>query len=327
MLRCLALGLLLCDISLCYLPPTSTPSSLVPYRSFVLENPSAGIPVLATTTTSHLQRAFVCRLLSEDDAKYIVSEAEAHVHKGGVGWSTDRHAAYPTTDFAVDSCPTIHKFITPVLETRILPGIAQLYGVDKEDLQVDDLFVVKYDSRAQAALPLHYDETLISFSVLLSDPNEFIGGGTRFCASTWVVDESQGAGEPMNLVKPSFQGDLFVHCGRLTHEGVRVTSGVRYLLVGFVHVAAARSNHHAHREYLCGMGRLTHLKRLSRGFETSMNMRNLKATGQRMQRNPSLFMRRLQKCRLLRSQAQLEFQYTQTATSSHDGSQPTPLIH
>jgi hypothetical protein len=53
-----------------------------------------------------------------------------------------------------------------------------------------------------------------------------------------------------------------MHCGRLTHEGVAITDGTRYLLVGFVRVSCADAP--AYARYLAGMGRLTHARRLKR---------------------------------------------------------------
>ena len=39
---------------------------------------------------------------------------------------------------------------------------------------------------------------------------------------------------------PTRRGDLTLHCGKLLHEGVAVTSGVRYILVGFVDARSPR---------------------------------------------------------------------------------------
>jgi hypothetical protein len=62
-----------------------------------------------------------------------------------------------------------------------------------------------------------------SFNVLLSDPSTaFSGGGTYF-------------DHPLNYSKqPVGIGGALVHCGKRRHAGNAITSGTRYLLVGFV---------------------------------------------------------------------------------------------
>jgi hypothetical protein len=127
------------------------------------------------------------------------------------GWMTDRHGQFPTLDFAVKSCPVIDDFLEPRLAETVLPSIGALYGIQVQDLTLDDLFVVKYEAHRQisgssveatptrarsahgmpprsqqASLDAHYDETLLSFSVLLSNPEkDFKGGGTRFSSVQW----------------------------------------------------------------------------------------------------------------------------------------------
>ena len=160
----------------------------------------------------------------------------------------------------------------------MIPTLASLFDVRVRDLSFDDLFVVKYDAEAtggQRSLAEHYDDTLLSFSVLLSDPAVFEGGGTRFPFCTWLPKAGASAIEnschthisTTDTLCPVHRGDLVAHCGRLVHEGVAVAAGQRYILVGFVAVAgstAADDGDGALAEYLCGLGRATHAKRLGR---------------------------------------------------------------
>ena len=109
----------------------------------------------------------------------------------------------------------------------VLQTLAFHYGFEVEDLSVRDVFVAKYAAVGahQDRLPLHRDGNLLSFSILLSEPGiDFAGGGLRFAC----------------LPEPDIGcGDLTTHCGKLLHEAVAITRGRRFVLVGFVHVAAA----------------------------------------------------------------------------------------
>ena len=89
-----------------------------------------------------------------------------------------------------------------------------------------DVFVVKYDSKGQNKLDLHRDSSILSFILLLSSPNDFSGGGTYY--------------ESLNeTIKPE-QGGLLIHCGKVRHGGLTVTSGTRYILIGFMDVESKK---------------------------------------------------------------------------------------
>lgn len=88
------------------------------------------------------------------------------------------------------------------------------------------MFVVRYDAAQQPFLARHTDEADISFNILLSDT--FQGGGTRF----W----NRLTGQPFVSVQPSRVGQVLTHSALLNHEGLAVTEGLRYILVGFLSV-------------------------------------------------------------------------------------------
>ena len=110
----------------------------------------------------------------------------------------------------------------------VLPHIARLGGVAARDLRVRDLFLVKYEARAdgssQQALAPHEDGSTWTFSMGLNDASEYVGGGCRFLA--------RGVG-----TVHSSTTTVLLHYGKLRHEGLRISAGKRYLLVGFVHHA------------------------------------------------------------------------------------------
>lgn len=63
--------------------------------------------------------------------------------------------------------------------------------------------------------------SLLSFSIALTHPDSFVGGGTRFIGSD-------------QLLRPENIGDLVSHSGKILHAGETVTQGVRDIIVGFV---------------------------------------------------------------------------------------------
>ncbi|CAM9471825.1 unnamed protein product [Choristocarpus tenellus] len=181
-----------------------------------------------------------------------MSKVEAHTAKDG--WSTARHAWHPTTDIAVSSIPVLDHWARKLLLTTVLPSIADLFGFETRHLSTEgpaspslaaclkDLFAVRYRPGTQDRLAPHRDGNLLSFNILLSEPGSFEGGGTRFAALQGMEGGSLGFCASDGVVRPSTVGDLTMHTGKLLHEGVRVTRGTRYILVGFVRVASPKVN-------------------------------------------------------------------------------------
>jgi hypothetical protein len=82
-------------------------------------------------------------------------------------------------------------------------------------------FIIRYDANDVSNVRLHKDNAEVSFVILLSDPNDFEGGGTVF--------EAVGTDEPIFLE----QGEALVFNGQLVHGAKSVTRGRRYVLSGF----------------------------------------------------------------------------------------------
>ena len=99
----------------------------------------------------------------------------------------------------------------------------------------------------QDRLAPHRDGNLLSFSILLSEPSTFDGGGLRFHSLGPICPACGGkpregcrlacvacGGVGRLAIRGVGRGDLTTHCGKLLHEGYRVTRGRRYVVVGFV---------------------------------------------------------------------------------------------
>lgn len=135
-------------------------------------------------------------------------------------WQTKRHRNYPTTDIPAEKVEGLD--LTSELD-RIVEVTRKNYDLEDEAvISPFDVFVVKYDVKGQNKLDIHRDVSELSFVLLLSDPSEFEGGGTYY------VEEDK-------TVSPE-QGGLALHCGFRLHAGKVITSGKRYILIGFMKV-------------------------------------------------------------------------------------------
>lgn len=72
-------------------------------------------------------------------------------------------------------------------------SLPELYGLTAEQLSFRDLFYVQYgcEEGQQAELSVHEDGSPLSFNILISDPNDFQGGGTYFEAEEKVLKIKQ----------------------------------------------------------------------------------------------------------------------------------------
>lgn len=162
--------------------------------------------------------------LAPEACREFVALCEAHAAERG-GWSKELAVRYPqtTTDLEVDRAPALRRWLLGAgVMIRVGAHFAAAHGAQLHAL--DDLFVIKYDARKggeQRELRPHRDAGDLSFMVALSARSEYTGGGTHYPELQKVVHLEQG-----ELL--SFDADL-------VHSGVPISSGVRYLLVGFCH--------------------------------------------------------------------------------------------
>jgi hypothetical protein len=146
-----------------------------------------------------------------------------------VGWHKTRHGNYPTTDLNLVTDPFSNEdqaWLGNLLDRRLAPTLARIYGVPVAGIRANDMFVVRYDADQRTHLSNHTDDADISFNVLLND--DFTGGGTRF----WNRVEQRSFGH----VQPIRPGQFLTHPALVNHEGYKVESGTRMILVGFLSV-------------------------------------------------------------------------------------------
>jgi hypothetical protein len=157
---------------------------------------------------------------------------------------SDRHASYATCDFPVDECDALRDHLEKVdFDGRLFETLSDLYDVDMEDLSYLDLFVAHYQARNDEnsqimdRLEAHRDGSLLAFSLLLSPPDEFEGGGTIYEGLRDVKDDDVPVLHEGGVIRPNHAGDAVLHCGKILHGADVVTSGSRTVLVGFVDVS------------------------------------------------------------------------------------------
>ena len=159
-----------------------------------------------------------------------------------------RHVSYQTVDFATEDSDELSDYLEDIgFQERMFGLLSKQYDVDIEDLSFLDLFCASYeatsgetetDRETMDRLDVHRDGSLLSFTVLLSQPEDFEGGGTNFDALRDAVDESdqQSILKASGSIQPLTAGYATLHSGKLLHGGHVVTKGQRIVLVGFVDV-------------------------------------------------------------------------------------------
>jgi hypothetical protein len=143
--------------------------------------------------------------------------------------NSDPKYAQSTTDLEVDQHPTVRRFLR---QRQLVNNIRNaMMDTHKQILSgFDDLFVVKYDATAaggQKELIKHFDGGNVSFMLALSSRSDYKGGGTRF--DCLKVEEGSLDHDILHLN----QGDVVLFDADLYHQGLVITHGLRYLLVGF----------------------------------------------------------------------------------------------
>lgn len=171
-------------------------------------------------TTNPLSKHYLIpSFISKDRCNDIIEKANSYGK-----WTSNRHKNYPTTDIPVDNIPDLN--VDDELE-KIKDICKCKYSLEADSIiKPFDIFVVKYDANGQNKLDLHRDSSALSFVLLLSNPDDFVGGGTYY----------QSADE---TIRPE-QGGLALHCGKVRHAGVTITSGTRYILIGFMNVESTK---------------------------------------------------------------------------------------
>jgi len=211
---------------------------------------------------SELHKIHVIPCLTKDEAKtaYEIAKKYADDNQSWTQSSGQHNSNYDTVHFNVEDCHELSTYLQNQeinFDQRIKLHLSELFGINPDFMSYLDFFCAHYeandrfgiDNMTMDHLPLHRDETLLSFTVLLSDPNEdFEGGGTNFdCLRNAVyegaIDDVKKSSDIVYLdtdtgaIRPKQRGYGTLHSGKLLHGADHITSGTRCVLVGFVDVA------------------------------------------------------------------------------------------
>mmetsp|Transcript_246 Transcript_246/g.464 ORF Transcript_246/g.464 Transcript_246/m.464 type:complete len:428 (+) Transcript_246:195-1478(+) len=208
---------------------------------------------------SLLHQIHVQPLLTDEETTELLRLARTHATENE-SWDqqdSSRHVAYQTVDFAIDESIEISQYLGQSginFEERIFGALSDAFDVDVEDMSFLDLFCASYEAKdpddgvsieseeegrnPMDRLDFHRDGSVLSFTVLLSPPEEFEGGGTAFDALEDVAidDVDNSILQPSGVIQPPDAGYATLHSGKLLHGGHVVTKGQRIVLVGFVDV-------------------------------------------------------------------------------------------
>jgi hypothetical protein len=166
--------------------------------------------------TRFRQRLIYPKVFSSESCKWIIEEAE-HYAKNNGGWLKKRHRYHPTVDLDVYKIDSICDFYW----SKIIPFlgiVTESYCMNIKSICLNDIFIVKYDiNGGQTKLEKHTDACHLTVNIALNDSNSFEGGGVQF------ADGIKYKGNT---------GDAIVH-SRVSHSGIEITKGTRYVLVAF----------------------------------------------------------------------------------------------
>ena len=215
---------------------------------------------------SLLHKIHILPLLTPDETSHVLNLARNYANENQ-SWNqqdSSRHVTYPTVDFAIEESIEISHYLGNKgiqFQDRIFGALSEAYDVDVEDMSFLDLFCASYEAAADDdvddddvgdaiddeedeergtmdRLEFHRDGSLLSFTVLLSPPEEYEGGGTIFDAlrDVHIDDDASSVLQSPGSVTPSNAGFATLHSGKLLHGGHVITKGQRIVLVGFVNV-------------------------------------------------------------------------------------------
>lgn len=171
-----------------------------------------------------LQRVVYENLFSTDVCKWIIFEVNEFGNKHG--WKICRHQNYSTIDIPLQVLENVFKFCLYMF-SNLFKKIIKSYCIPENHTpDIKDMFIVKYDLYSQKSLIAHKDGTHLSFNIMLSDTNDYEGGGTYF---------DDGLTYYLN------PGDVLVHSGFINHGSHDITKGERFVLVVFFDIVEKKS--------------------------------------------------------------------------------------
>ena len=180
-------------------------------------------------------------VLSPKQCRAVTEAAERHAVEHG--WTRDRHMAYPTNDLPATAA-VLGAHTAAVLQDavsgKLLPELAERFQLDRRRLDVQEMFVAKYEAGGLPALEEHEDGSEFSFVLALNAAqSDEQAGESNSAAECGSEGEFRGGGTQFVHLggRPTYRppvGFATMFSGKNRHCGVATTAGVRYILAGFL---------------------------------------------------------------------------------------------
>ena len=150
---------------------------------------------------------------------WIINEVNTYLKNDNKKWTVNRHDEYATTDIPIKNITSIINFLNFHAE-KLFDIVYKSYNLNKNNTSfiIKDSFIVKYSASSQKSLDMHKDGSFISLNIMLSDKSDYKGGGTIF---------------EDGLCYKLDQGEILISSGQIKHGGLKITSGIRYIMVIF----------------------------------------------------------------------------------------------
>jgi len=169
------------------------------------------------------QQIFVSEqpLFTAEECERVVAMAEAE----GEGLPSTKSGKYQIGKAWIKDMPGVLSWFNGALERTLFPSLAALFPAlvsDASQLRAHSVAVLKYNA-THPRTDLHVDDALLAFTVALSPSDSYEGGGTYF--------------EHIDRVLHMPQGHVTFRPGMVRHGGSAISSGLRYVVGGFIAVA------------------------------------------------------------------------------------------
>jgi len=143
----------------------------------------------------------------------------------GEGLPSSQSGKYKLGKAWIKDMPQVKDWFNEALRTKLFPTLAHLFPTlvsNASMLRAHSVAVLRYNA-SHPRTDIHVDDALLAFTVALSHPSSFTGGGTYF--------------EHIDRVLPMPQGHATFRPGGVRHGGHAVSAGLRYVIGGFIAVA------------------------------------------------------------------------------------------
>ena len=202
-----------------YCGPGGSPEELAMRQYSMGPVPSNDLP--AAFTGSDQIYVTEAPLFTAEECDAVIAAAE----REGEGLPSSKSGKYQLGKAWIKDMPTVLAWFNRALEHKLWPTLAKLFPEvvgDTSLLRAHSVAVLKYNS-SHPRTDVHVDDALLAFTIALSRPDSFEGGGTYFEHIDQVVDMGQGHA----TFRP----------GSVRHAGSTVLSGLRYVVGGFIAVS------------------------------------------------------------------------------------------